>query len=333
MSGDAAQLVDGAWTEIVRGGERLGSGWRSKNLPVRARGRLLALAVDESGEHHLLVPKGPESLPTTPHSPLAVSVRDFSFSGAGGEPVEGSYLDIHCRIAGLNGQFDKVVLDVIEAIKDSKNPAAAAAASVAAWRRLFAKLADLGALTYQQRIAVFGELSVLQDVVENVRAFQPDWWTGPRREPHDFELPDVSLEVKSVGEGSATVTIHGFDQMEKSEGKPLHVVVRKVIERPSGKTVAELLSEILSIAGGASEIRERAAAIGVFDTDPDVTRFEVSETLVGEVSAGFPRIAQSDLSPEAQSAVSNINYDLDIEMLKSSMAIGSVGDIVRSAHD
>ncbi|MBY4570362.1 hypothetical protein ACN95_10065 [Gordonia sihwensis] len=333
MTEMAAQYLDETWREIAEAGDEFGAGWRSKSLPVRAGARTLVLAVDRNGEHHLLVPKGSGDLPTNPHSPLAVSVREFHFDNARGESVDGSYLDIHCQVESLNGQFDKVVLDVVEAIHESKDPAAAAAAAVAAWRRLFAKLADLRALTYQQRVAVFGELSVLQEVVENAPGFQPEWWTGPHQEPHDFELPSVSIEVKSIGEDSATVTVHGFEQLERVNGKPLLLVVRKVVERPSGKTVAELLSEIFAVAGSTSELRERAASIGVFDTDPDPTRFEVVETRTAEVGEGFPRIAFSDLTPAAQSAVCGVGYDLDLAVLRASMSVGAVSEIVRAGDE
>lgn len=333
MTEASAEFLESCWQELIDGGDTTHTGWRSKNLPVRADGRLLALAVDENAQHHLLVPKGAGVLPTNAHSPLSVAVRDFQFGNAGGDEIEGSYLDIHCQIEMLNGQFDKVVLDVIEAVEGSRDPAGAAAAAVAAWRRLFAKLADVRALTYQQRVAVFGELSVLQSVVENGKDFQPEWWTGPYQEPHDFELSSASLEVKSIGDDSPAITVHGFEQLERTDDKPLHLVIRKVVESQTGKTVAEMLSEILAVAGGAAEIRERAAAVGVFETDPDLTRFEVVETLIGEVDGDFPRISFGDLNGAAQRAVTGISYDIDLTVLRASMTVASVSELVRTFND
>ncbi|WP_043451657.1 PD-(D/E)XK motif protein [Jongsikchunia kroppenstedtii] len=314
------------WADIGRSGTEVDESWRAKNLPVRAGGRHLALAVDEKGDHHLLVPKSVEELATNTRSPLAVYARNFRFSGGRKDTIEGLYLDIHCRVEVLNGQFDKVIADVVEAVGRAKDAAAAAAAAVAAWRRLFATLAESRALTYQERLAAFGELSVLQELVENVKGFRPDWWTGPNRKPHDFELPGASIEVKSVGEDSTALTIHGLDQLALSDDKPLHLVIRQIVENSSGKTVAELLGEILSVAEGAPEIRDRAALLGVSDTDVDATRFTIQSTLIGSVNSDFPRIDRSDLREGAEPAVSSVRYDLDLAELRPYLKFSAVGD-------
>src|SRR5699024_5195241 len=141
------------WSRIESAGPVGKGSWRSKRLPVLADARHLVLAVDELGQRHLLVPQGGVELPSNTRSPLAVATREFAFDGDGDSgPVQGRYLDIHCQVKTLNGQFDKVIADVIEAVQESRDAAAGAAATVASWRRLFTTLVDSPGLTYQQRL-------------------------------------------------------------------------------------------------------------------------------------------------------------------------------------
>ncbi len=317
------------WSRIESAGPVGKGSWRSKRLPVLADARHLVLAVDELGQRHLLVPQGGVELPSNTRSPLAVATREFAFDGDGdSDPVQGRYLDIHCQVKTLNGQFDKVIADVIEAVQESRDAAAGAAATVASWRRLFTTLVDSPGLTYQQRLALFGELSVLRDLAEAVPGFDVGWWTGPLGAPQDFRMPELSLEVKTTGEDSTSVTIHGLEQLDPPAGDPVRLVIRKVVENPSGTTLSELFSQVLDIVGDQAALRDRAVMVGVTDTDPDPLRFDVAETRVGIADENFPRLRTADIRPEALEVISKVEYELDIARIRPHMTAGTVAELV-----
>ncbi|WP_046318545.1 PD-(D/E)XK motif protein [Mycobacterium sp. UM_Kg1] len=321
---DYQRLVVDRWPRIEREGVASPGGWRSMTLPVVAHGRKLIQAVDELGQHHLLIPADGTPHPENTRSPLAMSFRNFRFGSGGEAAAEGRYFDIHCQMPALNIQFDTVVGEVIATVENASRPIGAAAATLAAWRRLFTTLADVRPLTHQEKLAAFGELSVLQDLVVGFSDFHAASWTGPERQPHDFELADASIEVKSIGDDSESITVHGLEQLVSADGKPLYLIIRRVVEEPHGRTVPELLGEILTECDDPAVVRQRAARLGVYESMEDVTRFEVTESLIGKVDNGFPRITRDTLGPVLANVVSGLSYDLQLAAVRDQLTPGSV---------
>lgn len=305
----------GRWKRIVDAGVVAEDGWKALAVPVMANGRELIQAVDEWGQHHLLVPADDGRHASNTQSPLSVVVRDFCFGSGGADPLEGRYLDIHCRLPELNAQFDAVVDDVVEAVRDSRRPVGAAIAAVASWRRLFASLAGARALTHQEKLSAFGELSVLQELLA-ARAFDVRWWTGPSRSPHDFELPGVSIEVKTVGEQSETITVHGFAQLAPKGDKELLLVVRTLIESEDGRTLPELLDEVLATCDDHVALREKAALLGIHEAAEDTTRFAIAETIIGVVGEEFPRLTVEVVGGDLSEAIGSVSYDLRLDAVR-----------------
>lgn len=321
---DYEKFVGGRWAQIESEGVASAGGWRSMTLPAVAHDRKLIQAVDELGQHHLLIPADATPHPENTRSPLSMSFRNFRFGTEEKREVEGRYFDIHCRLPALNEQFDKVIGEVIGEAEGANRPVGAAAATLAAWRRLFTTLADARPLTHQEKLAAFGELSVLQDLVDGFPAFRATSWTGPEREPHDFELANVSIEVKSIGDDSETITVHGLAQLASTEGKPLYLMVLRVIEAQDGRTVSELLGEVLAHCDDPAVVRQRAARIGVHETMEDVTRFTVAESLIGEVGMDFPRITEDTLGLPLADLVSRVSYELQLTAVRDRLAPGAV---------
>lgn len=316
------RFVADRWRQIEEEAMRSPGGWRAMPLPVTAGGRELVQAVDAQGLHHLLISADEASHPENTASPLAISFGEFRFKTGPGVDVAGRYLDVRCRLAELEAQFDKVIGEVVDAVADSDRPIGAAMAAIAAWRRLFTALADVRPLTHQEKLAAFGELSVLRDLVTQAPEFRVAAWTGPQRTPHDFELPSISLEVKTIGEDSETITVHGLDQLAEADGKPLYLVVRRVLEAAKGRTVAELLGEVIEGCDDPGLARERAARIGVYEGMEDTSRFEVVESLAGEVGERFPRITRDVLGTELTDAVDQVSYTLQLDAVHDQLAPG-----------
>lgn len=315
MSNILVENISEIWSELEDYTTTDSNKWRSRTLEVKAGDRSVLLALDEMGHRHLLVPQGSTFLPANTRSPLAVSSQKFQF-GPDEINMHGNYLDIQCQLPRLNTQFDTVVVDIVHQIESSTDPAAAAFSTVSSWRRLFMNLAAAPAMSYKDRLAAFGELTFLQELAESRYDFQATWWTGPERESHDFALPTVEFEMKTVGEESDTVTVHGLDQLAKHDRIPLYLLVRTVVEDPEGRSVGEVLSEIIAGCQCAGEIREEAALVGISADEEDTVRFKVISTQVAQVTSNFPRITRNQLKDSVTDAVQRVEYDLSLRALK-----------------
>lgn len=320
----------GIWSELENYKTADESNWRSRSLNVSAGERSVLLALDETSHRHLLVPQGSTSLPTNTHSPLAVSSEEFRF-GSDDVNMHGKYLDIRCQLAHLNPQFDTVVIDVVNQIQESTDPATAAFSVVNTWRRLFTNLAAAPSMSYRDRVAAFGELTFLQELYETQGDFQASWWTGPEKESHDFVLRSCDFEVKTIGDESEAITIHGLSQLAEREQNPLYIIVRKVVEDSEGRSVGEVLTEITSGNRFSDEIREKAALFGVSEGGEDSVRFEIVSTQMARVTNQFPRITSDMLEESTLDAVRLLKYDLALYALRpylEDMSLSKIGKIV-----
>ena len=65
---------------------------------------------------------------------------------------------------------------------------------------------------------LIAELHILR-LSQDSDLFDIDMWRGPLREPHDIVDRDFALEVKSLGELSRSIEIHGPEQLAEP-GRP-----------------------------------------------------------------------------------------------------------------
>lgn len=319
------------WQEIESSSIPDDGKWRIRRLRFQSNGRALLLSVDDVGERHLLVPVASEIVPTNIRSPLSVSADSFHFSDFKGD-LAGRFIDIHCARRSLNSQFDYVIDDVLSATENCDDGANAALDTVTMWRRLFMNLATVPTLTYEEKTAAFGELTVLEELLEKDAGFQPEWWTGPEAQPHDFETDRFSLEVKTVGQESRTITIHGLAQLAPIEDKPLFLIVRTIEENSEGRTLAELLESVLATKDTGTVIRDRAAQLGISTTCQYEERFQVKSTLIGTVGDNFPRLTELDLDDDSRTAVVRATYDLSLQALRPFVVRRDISEILEEEY-
>ena len=141
----------------------------------------------------------------------------------------------------------------------------------------------------------------------------------------------MSIEVKSIGDDSETITIHGLGQLASTEGKQLYLMVLKVTEEPDGRTVSELLGEILAHCDDPAVVRQRAARLGVHEAMEDATRFAVVESLIGEVGNDFPRITDDTIGPVFADVISRVSYDVQLAAVRDRLTPGAV-DVLRQTE-
>lgn len=302
-------------------------GWAAIELPVAPGQRSALLAMDPNDGHHLLIPAKEHRYPTNVDSPLSVDVVDHEFSFRDGRVLAGRFIDVYCRLPKLNDLFDDVIDSILEATEGSHHPAQRAITTVNQWRHLFSSFGATRELTVVEKYAAFAELTILDELRRYDDDFSADWWTGPKREPHDFELPFASLEVKAIGSHSHTVTIHGADQLDRSGTKPLFMVLVEIVEDDEGYTVSEFLEFIADKVSDPTRVRMSAATLGVFPNKEDTLRLQVKSMSLAVVGKTFPRIIRSDLNSAVESALMGLEYELSLDHLKPLLTPVGMGDL------
>ncbi|TDN43353.1 putative PD-(D/E)XK family protein DUF4420 [Curtobacterium flaccumfaciens] len=264
-------------------------------------------AVDREGRQHLLVPHTDDAsvLVVEENSALAMSSRTLAFGSSALD-----YVDVACHDASLRREFDQVCADILEAFEEdgASHAAARSAQVIGRWRRLLRTVRSR-ALSPEQRIGLFAELNVLR-ALASVGLADADSWTGPEAKPHDFEFDSASIEVKGVGVDADHIVIHGVEQLDALDGKPLHLVVMEVREDVGGERLADVLAEAESAVVTPSALRAKVNKLG-YSSDDDETRFSLGQVYMVPVTTGFPRIISDDLVAGVPDGLSRLSYRLD----------------------
>jgi hypothetical protein len=305
---DESLSVDRAWAVLEPPKtERLSS----FPLDVKFEGFPCRAALDMSGFRHLLIPcinEAPE-VDTRPAT-LNAAVRTLTFRNI----TAAAYLDISCSDSDLFPEFDDVIADILEGIRGSERPASDAAAGVARLRKLF-RSRLLRGLGHEAKLGLFAELSVLQALLAS-GAISVEDWRGPLREPHDFEAPSRCIEVKAISEQGECFIVHGWEQLDTHDGRPLVLALVMVVADPDGFTIAELVAEVEKLADSPPVLSSRLLAAG-WDADgsrDDDDRFTLGPTFVVPVSDLVPRLIPGMLfEGAAPLGVSDLRYRVALD--------------------
>lgn len=287
------------------------------------------VAMDGAGNRHLLVPAGDEVVSADPRpAVLGIAIRRLAF---GGPAV--TYLDVSCAEPDLFSEFDEVVTDVLEAVSGAQRPASAAIGAVARWRRLF-RSRLLRGLSRQAKLGLFAELTVLSSLVEADPGFPVEAWRGPLNEPHDFEAGARCLEVKGLSGASDGVVVHGLEQLNIHDDRPLDLVLLRVVEDTDGRSVSDLVEQLRGAVASRADLRTRLSATGWSEQPdrPDLDTFAVEEVLRLVVDVGTPRVVPSSLAAGAlPHGVGKLSYQVDLAALLPLSAGASLAEIAEEA--
>ena len=280
-------------------------------------------AVDREGHRHLLVPYRDDAsiLVVEPNSALTTSSRSLTF-GFGSI----DYIDIACRDSSLRREFDQICADILQAFdEDGAGRAAERSAQVVGrWRRLLRTVRSRS-LSPQQRVGLFAELNVLRALALGGLA-DADNWTGPEAAPHDFEFASASIEVKGVGADADHIVIHGVDQLDELDGKPLHLIIAEVYEDAGGERLADVLTEAEAAVAAPGAVRAKVERLG-YRSEDDEMRFSFGQLFMVRVTADFPRIVGRDLAGGVPFGLSRLSYSLDRAVAIAQMRVTGLDEI------
>jgi len=183
-------------------------------------------------------------------------------------------------------------------------------------------------LSEQIQIGLFGELSLLEELIQvnGTRIFSS--WLGPLKERHDFRFNGNELEVKSTTGRGRVHIIHGLDQLELSPGKRLWLLSLKY-ERAgagSGRTLPEQIAVVRLLLRRASgclrAFNGHLEHLGYRDGDAYfyATAYQPSgNPVLIEVNDDCPRLTRQMLERShnrgLSSRVDDVEYRLNVEGL------------------
>ncbi|WP_066360983.1 PD-(D/E)XK motif protein [Herbidospora mongoliensis] len=298
-------------------------------LDVVCHAQPCRVAIDGAGARHLLVPASDETVSVDPRpAALSTVIRKLDFGGS-----TTSYVDLSCTEPGLFPEFDEVVTDVLEAVSGADLPAAAAIDAIARWRRLF-RNTPLRGLSYQGKMGLFAELTVLSSLVGADPHFPVGAWRGPLREPHDFEAAARCIEVKALGQASDSIVVHGLEQLDTHDGRPLDLVLLRVTEDLDGWTVTDLVEHLRGSVASQTEFRSRLSAAGWSQQPdhPDVDRFATEEIRRIVVGPDTPRVVPSSLiAGSLPDGVGELTYQIDLAAVLPHSTGASLAEIAEEA--
>ncbi|MCJ2194869.1 PD-(D/E)XK motif protein [Kaistella montana] len=225
-------------------------------------------------------------------------------------------VQIRCLEPRLEGVFHTFLEDVIASVDAGGTVYDALASTVREWRRLL-MIAREG-ISEQALKGLYGELSILRQIVAVHGASALPLWEGPERGRHDFVGDVVSMEVKTAAlQNRQAVTIHGLRQLEPSEGSDLYLAVTEVDPHPRGELLSDLVEEIVDAGVDESGMRKRLAALGYVVDMPGTEdhRFKLVSTKYWHITESTPVLRRSVLPEAVVNAVSDLSYSLDLSAL------------------
>lgn len=280
----------------------------SATLGPSGRLRDAILVKDHVGLIHLLarLPAGRERFEV----PLGRVLRATWVDTQGPEGTT-IWLDVACLDARLLRTFLSLIGEMLDRSDESGRPCIDELTEVLeSWRVALARAR--GAMDRNRVIGIFGELTILERLARRDPQAALSAWQGRNGGRHDFARTSA-LEVKTLsGSGSPTVTIHGESQLDPPANAQLHLVAFRITDSAAGESVEEL-TERISAHGVPHDEVIRSLGDDAPGVEDRRRRFEIEETRLHVVEAGFPGVRASRIDPSALRGVSGLNYQLTLD--------------------
>ncbi len=208
--------------------------------------------------------------------------------------------------------FDLLIEDLVPRVSSQLSDEAAVKVLVRrfnAWQRFLKRSAVTGLSQLRQQ-GLYGELKVLQEVLldplGSSQALQS--WTGPARQPQDFQFAGIGIEVKTVVQSEPQIlTIDGERQLDDFGLDALVLAHLRIFKHSdAGEKLPELVeslrAHIASDGGGGAveQFDDLLLAAGYTDAQAGLyalTGYSVKDVCFYRVQPGFPRLTESDLLP------------------------------------
>ncbi|MFC4138526.1 MULTISPECIES: PD-(D/E)XK motif protein [unclassified Microbacterium] len=309
-------LLDSDPTLEISKTRRLGPDWNMRE----------ALLVRDHQDHLSLVVERPEHAPRIePH--LGDTMPITWIAASTDSPLE--RMMIGCPDRGLRTTFLSLIGEVLDRVDATHNSVYIEVSKVVEdWRRVLETVRTSTSRTIL--IGLFGELTILRDLVTQRGSGAIDFWRGPDGHRHDF-FGTNAIEVKTYrGTGSPRVSIHGAHQLDPPVGNELHLISLRVEESAEGETLADIIHDLALAGVNYSSLSGRTDGEEPLVLDARL-RLVVMDRRIHAVDETFPGIRASRLDEKSLKGVDRLSYQLLLdacpEPLDASAYVRILGDL------
>lgn len=212
----------------------------------------------------------------------------------------------------LLNNIDKGVGDIVQQIKDLLEK----------WKSMLSLDAER-VLSLNALVGLFGELLLLDYLVNEKKRSEFDNWVGPLGNRHDFEFAKNSIEVKSSTlKNNNEIKVHGVHQLEAYPGKQVFILRVKLELDPHGASLPSLIERILQsplISG--DKFFDKLLKAGYRKEQSDSYKslcFQPIEFHLMPVDVKFPQITAKDLLKiDPTDRINQIEYSVNVSGLSS----------------
>ena len=163
-----------------------------------------------------------------------------------------SYAQVLTDAVQLFPSIYALIGDVLRRIEAGETDCVAALAS--SLRNFEALVARAGEISREDAIGLYGELLVLESLIQAGKA-DAKAWIGANRQSHDIRIKNVELEIKTTSSNNRHHFVHGLNQLTPSPDHDLHVVSVRLASPGSGtgRSLDQLVSDLLAVLSGDKE--------------------------------------------------------------------------------
>lgn len=227
--------------------------------------------------------------------------------------VDGSLSDVFATLCGD-------LYDELCELIDESSVWKAIRARLVSWQKLF-EMARKGVLAANQIRGLFAELLTVRELLEKSpydnRTIISSW-NGPHGSDQDFQLPELNLEVKCIGQDANFVRVSSLEQLNSNKKMYLYVFN---IQLSNEADALSLNALILAIENTISNdvktlqiFRNALLATGFLENEYyDEPKYKLNNRVIYEVTEEFPRLTRSSVPP----AIDKAEYSIRLEAISA----------------
>jgi hypothetical protein len=243
------------------------------------------------------------------------------------ETQQPSYFLELCNVGNIDEYLFGALLDELlkEIDQGSDNLIEKIKAILEKWKNMLS-LDSERVLSMNALVGLFGELVLLEYLVNEKNLAILDNWVGPLGNRHDYEFDKHSIEVKSTTlKNKEEIKVHGVNQLEAYPGKDVTILRIKLELDPHGTSLTTLVERIMkSPKVSEAKFREKLLKVGYKEADADAYRsigFQTVEFHLVPVNEKFPRITAGILlGIDPLDRINEIEYSVNVSGLSSKIS-------------
>jgi hypothetical protein len=296
-----------------------GQGWLTRRYLSESRCGIFAAVSGESNLPALLIEASAQAIPAQMEHP---SGRGFEVNVIPIQPgPQGRvYLALQLAEPGYRNVFGTLVEDVAAAVAEATTEHLGVLAFVARlriWQEFMRRHSE--GLSQDEQVGLFGELSVLQDVIfphfaagDAIRI-----WQGPQGGEHDFVFGGLSVEVKTTLRSPPVgFQVANLVQLDEARCGRLVLAFCGLVNSPTGQSLPEFIANLSNAissqdASAGQLLLDRLLAAGYVEDHAALyseRRYRLQELRLFEIQDGFPRLRANDVP----AGVTDCSYQVDL---------------------